>query len=89
MYLHLGKDCVARTADIIGIFDLDNTSTARDTRAFLRRAQQEGRVVDVSPELPKSFLLVGERDRNNVYICQISAATLKARSGKRRVKNEK
>ncbi len=80
MYLHLGQDCIIRTTEILGIFDLDNTSTSKDTRAFLRRAEQEGRVINVSPELPKSFLVTAGNP-GKVYICQISAATLKKRSG--------
>ena len=75
MYLYLGGDHVVKTADVLGIFDLDNTSVSRDTRDFLRRAEQEGRVVNVSPELPKSFLVAGPPP-GTVYICQISAATL-------------
>ncbi len=80
MYLHLGQDHIVKTSQILGIFDLDNTSTSKDTREFLRRAEQEGRVVNVSPELPKSFLVCAGPPCT-VYICQISAATLKKRSG--------
>ena len=80
MYLHLGQDCIVKTSEILGIFDLDKSSTSRDTREFLRRAESEGRVVNVSPELPKSFLVRATKPCT-VYICQISAATLKKRSG--------
>ena len=45
MYLHLGNNVSVPTDDIIGIFDLDNASTARDTRAYLRAAEEEGMVV--------------------------------------------
>ena len=80
MYLHLGQDTILRTKDILGIFDLDTASLSRHTRDFLARAQQEGRVVNVSVELPKSFI-VTVRQPPTVYISQISAATLKKRSG--------
>ncbi len=79
MYLYLGGDQVVKTDEILGIFDLDNTSVSRDTREFLRRAEQEGRVINVSPELPKSFLVAGPTPCT-VYICQISAATLHKRA---------
>ena len=82
MYLHLGQESCIRTSEIVGIFDLDNASTSKETRAFLARAQKEGRVVNVSPELPRSFL-VSAAGAHNVYICQISAATLKKRNGGR------
>ena len=37
MYLHLGQEVVVRHADIIGVFDMDNTTTSQRTRAFLEK----------------------------------------------------
>lgn len=77
MYLHLGQDTVVRLADITGIFDIENTSIGKATKDFLRRAEQEGRVVNVSYELPKSFIVCSD---SRVYISQISPATLRKRA---------
>lgn len=80
MYLHLGQDSIVRTRDVLGIFDLDSASLSRYTRDYLAKAEKEGRVVNVTDELPKSFIVtVGEKTL--VYISQISASTLKKRSG--------
>lgn len=82
MYLHLGQDTVVRSRDIVGIFDMDNTTLSKHTRAFLADAQKGGRVFNVSMELPKSFVVCVGRDRDEiVYISQISAATLRKRLG--------
>ena len=35
MYLNIGNDMAVRERSIIGIFDLDNTSTSKRTRQFL------------------------------------------------------
>ena len=32
MYLHLGQDVVVRSRDIIGIFDIENTSVSKITK---------------------------------------------------------
>lgn len=56
MYLHLGQDTVVNTEQLAGVFDLDNTTVSKHTRAYLAQAQQQGRVVNVSAELPKSLL---------------------------------
>lgn len=80
MYLHLGQDTLLRTKDILGIFDLDTASLSRHTRDFLARAQRDSRVITVSDELPKSFIVTAQSPPT-VYISQISAATLKKRSG--------
>ncbi len=81
MYLYLGQTTVINTLDVIGIFDLDNTSTSRLTRQFLREAQKKGRIVEVTSEIPKSFVLCQEKDATKVYLSQIAAATLKKRAG--------
>ena len=81
MYLHLGQSVVVPHRHILGIFDLDNASWAYKTREFLERAEQEGRVVSVCEDLPRSFVLVGaDRERATVYISQLSSATLLRRA---------
>ena len=42
MYLHIGQDYILNEEDILGIFDMDNTSSSYRTRAFLSRAEKEG-----------------------------------------------
>ncbi|MCI5802023.1 MAG: DUF370 domain-containing protein [Oscillospiraceae bacterium] len=81
MYLHLGQNTVVRTSDVIGIFDIENASLGKSTRRYLSEAEKKGRVVNVSMELPKSFVVCEEQGRTRVYISQISSATLKKRSG--------
>lgn len=81
MYLHLGQNTLVRTETIIGIFDIENTSVSPFTRRYLAQAQKTGRVVNVSPELPKSFIVCEENKEVTVYIAQIAPSTLKKRSG--------
>ena len=79
MYLSLGGDMAVRDRTLIGIFDLDNTTCSRDTRAFLTAAEQGGQVVDVSGALPKSFLLTEEFGMDRVYLTQFNAGILEKR----------
>ncbi len=82
MYLHLGQDTVVRMDDIIGIFDLENASIAKSTKGYLANAQKKGYVVNVSSEIPKSFVVTQSEDgQTRVYISQISSSTLKKRTG--------
>lgn len=81
MYLHLGQSVVVSQRDIIGIFDLDNASFSLRTRRMLELAEQEGRVVNASGDLPKSFVLCqGAAGPPLVYLSQLSAATLRGRA---------
>ena len=85
MYLHLGQEVVVRHSDIIGVFDMDNTTVSPHTRDFLRRAENGGQVTYVSMELPKSFTVCapkGKQGDHQVYISQIAPSTLRKRSGK-------
>lgn len=83
MYLQLGAGMAVRGSALIGVFDLDNTSVSKHTRAFLARAEREGQVVDVSDELPKAFVLTSEYGMDRVYLTQMSAQTLKKRAAKK------
>lgn len=77
MFLHLGQDTVIHQDDIIGIFDLDNTTVSKRTRDFLSKQEKAGRVVNVSYELPKSFVVCEDKNKGIiVYITQISTSTL-------------
>lgn len=81
MYLHLGQDTVVKLSEVVAIFDLENASIAKATKRYLAQAQKQGLVVNVSTELPKSFVVcVDEKGKNTVYISQISSATLKKRT---------
>lgn len=83
MFLHLGQNTVVRTDNIIGVFDMDNSTVSKFTKGFLTKAQKENRVINVSMELPKSFVVCLENGRQTIYISQIAPSTLlrRARGG--------
>ena len=78
MYLSIGNDMAVRERSIIGIFDLDNTTTSRRTRDFLEAAEKEGQVVPCD-ELPKAFLLTAEYGLPRVYLTALNVQTLERR----------
>ena len=78
MYLSIGNDMAVRDSSIIGIFDMDNTSTSKRTRTFLAKAEKEGQVVPCD-DLPKSFVLTAEYGLNRIYLTSLSTATLEKR----------
>ncbi len=79
MYLPIGGDMAVRTGTIVGIFDMDNTTTSKHTRQFLQMAEQDGQVVSAAEDLPKAFILTSEYGMFRVYLTQFSAATLEKR----------
>ena len=77
MYLHLGQNTVVPEEAVIGVFDLDNTTGSGITRKFLGEAEKTGRVISVSEELPKAFIVCNNM---KVYLSQLSSQTLAKRS---------
>ena len=78
MYLSLGNDMAVRESSIIGIFDMDNTSTSARTRLFLEKAEKMGEVVPCD-DLPKSFVLTPEYGFARVHLTALSTQTLEKR----------
>lgn len=81
MYIHLGGEYVVKEDEVIGIFDLENTTISKHTRSFLEKSEKRKEVINVSYELPKSFILTSKNNKNKIFISQISPATLNKRSG--------
>lgn len=80
MYIHIGGDREISDKEIIGIFDLDNTTVSKNTSKnatslMLEKAQKEGRVETVMDDIPRSFVVT----KNKVYITQLSVQTLTKR----------
>ena len=80
MYIPIGGDMAVREKTIIGIFDLDNCSYGKKTREFLKQAEQNGEIVPVTDELPKSFILTSEYGMTKIYLTQFNAVTIERRS---------
>ena len=80
MYLHLGQDTVITTESIVAMFDIDACTVSKKTRDFLANAEKNGKVVNVSYELPKSFVVCEKKGKTVVYINQLSTKTLLLRT---------
>lgn len=78
MYIHLGENTLIRDKDIIGIFDLDNATVMKSSREYLKQATKQKRIVNVSYDLPKSFIVSAQKDYT-VYISLLSSATISSR----------
>lgn len=83
MYLYLGQDAVIHGKDIIGIFDLDNTTVSKHTRKFLNEAEKQSAVEAISFDIPKAFVLCAsprtKKKKMKVYLTQMAPATLRKR----------
>lgn len=76
MYLQIGTESFIKAEDIIGVFDLDNTTVNKATREYLNSAQKNNLVETVSYDLPKSFIVTEEKGERRVYISSLNTATV-------------
>ena len=71
-YLHIGQNVMLEDKRIIGIFDLDNTSTSKITREFLNTAEQDSVGQTACEDIPYH--------RQIIYISQLNSQTLLKRT---------
>lgn len=67
------------TRDIIGIFDIENTTVEKCTKKLLERAEKEKRCIYTTYDMPKSFIIIVKNGRERLYISQLAASTLRKR----------
>ena len=81
MYIHIGGDVSLLKKNIIAIFDMDNTTVSKWTRQYLQYAEDKGEVINVSDEIPRTFIITEEKSNiKKVYLSPVSAATLLKRA---------
>ena len=86
MYLSIGNDMAVRERSVIGIFDLDKCSYSKRTRDYLSAADKEGVVLDVSGDIPKSFVVCDHPYHPQiVYLSQLNSTTLQKRAESNRL----
>lgn len=85
MYIHLGNNELVKTDEIIGIFDLDNTTVSSRTRLFLSKAEKNGNIILTGDDLPKSFVVTSKKKgESKVYLSVLAPATLEKRAAKQK-----
>lgn len=77
MLINIGQDAVIADREIIGIFDLDNTTVSKATREYINAASKKNECATVSmEELPKSFIVTARENKRTVYISPYNTSTI-------------
>ena len=77
MYLNIGTEVLIKDKNIIGIFDLDNTTVKKATIDYLDKAEKNGECIYVSfEELPKSFIVTDDGKKREIYISPLNTSTI-------------
>lgn len=81
MFLHIGGDIVIPMKNVIAILDIETTTLSKDTKDFLKIAEEEGFIEAISGDLPKSFVITEIEKKSKIYLSPISSVTLQKRAG--------
>ena len=73
MYLHIGKNCVIKDKDVIGIFALKNISDSKDFKSLYNNLEENNNLFNLSNEQRKTFILTKEKEEIKGYISNIGA----------------
>lgn len=76
MYVDIDTDSLVKGDDVVGIFDLDNTTVNKFTNEFLNKMQAEGKIEYLVSDIPKSFILMKD---GTVFVVELSSQILKKR----------
>lgn len=89
MWVYLGESFTINDKNILGVFDIENTSISQLTKDFLRHSEKENNICYVSMNMPKSFVVCKhnikkhnskKQSTETVYMCSVSPQTLKKRA---------
>jgi hypothetical protein len=80
LFIHIGGDVVIPIRDVIAVLDIETTTISKDTREFLRIAEDEGFIECISEDIPKSFIIAEKDKKSRVYLSPISSLTLHKRA---------
>lgn len=90
MFLHLGGNVVVPLDNIIAIIDVASISKSKDSKAFFKLTEEEGFVLKISNEEPKSYVITEKIEKKNkgalkiiktiIYYSPISSVTLQKRA---------
>ena len=76
MYLHIGNGESIKTEEIIGIFDLDTATVSKITKKYISVKEKEGIVEYTDYDLPRAFIICGEKKKEKVKLSRISSSGL-------------
>lgn len=76
----MGQNTLVNEKEVIGIFDLDNTTVQKATREFLNKSEAENEVFNIATDIPRSFIVCKKGENKKLYLSQLSPTTLTKRA---------
>ena len=82
MYVHIGKDVVINSDNIISILDIEALEKKKNLEEVLQNLKISDNIIDVSEGNKKSLIILEKNDKIFGYITNISSSTIAKRASK-------
>lgn len=82
MYLHIGKDVVIKSENIMAIFDIPSIEKKNSLENICKNLGISDKIIDVSENNKKSLIITNKNNETKGYISNISSITLGKRTSK-------
>ena len=82
MYVHIGKDVVINSNNIISILDINSLGKNKKLENILQNLKISDNIIDVSDNNKKSLIILEKNNKIIGYITNISSSTLAKRASK-------
>ena len=82
MYVHIGKDTVIKSENIIAILDVESIEKKKKLENILQNLKISDNIIDVSDKNKKSLIILEKNNKIMGYVTNISSSTLAKRASK-------
>lgn len=82
MYVHIGKDVVINSDNIISILDIESLEKKKKLENVLQNLKISDNIIDISDNNKKSLIILEKNNKIIGYITNISSSTLAKRASK-------
>lgn len=82
MYVHIGKDVIINSKNIIAILDIKSLEKKKKLENICQELKISDKIIDVSEGNKKTLIITQAQRENKGYISNISSITLGKRAAK-------
>ena len=82
MYVHIGKDMVIESENIIAILDVESLIKKKNLEEVLQNLKISDNIIDVSEKNKKSLIVLEKNNKVLGYITNISSNTIAKRANR-------
>lgn len=79
MYLHIGKDIIVDSKNIVGIFNIEYIGNTKEYKNLCKRLEGENKIVRISENKEKSLIITRDKNKELAYFTNIGVYTIAKR----------